>query len=211
MTPQDPIQQEKYAAILIAAVKVFAREGLHKGKIADIAKEAGVGKGTVYEYFRSKDEIFMAILNQFFEQIQAGLERILQLDIPADQKVVMLLEMNLEDFRRMGPDEVLIFIEIWAQSLRRINADDPDNAIALQYKKFQQTMANILEQGVVSGVFRPMDTQLIAMLLGATLDGLGLYYLIDQEMDIDTLKRVTPRAFLEGILVRPNSTHNTQE
>ena len=205
MTPpslQDPAQQEKYTAIIAAAVKVFARDGLHKGKIADVAMEAGVGKGTVYEYFRSKDEIFMAILNQFFDQIEAGLEHILHLDISADRKVALLLEMNLEDFKKMGPEEVLIFIEIWAQSLRRINADDPDNALALRYKNLQKTMADILEQGVAEGIFRPLDSQLIAMLLGATLDGLGLYYLINQNMDIDKLKQVTPRAFLEGILVR---------
>ena len=48
----------KKELIIEAAIKVFARDGLEKGKIADIAKEAGIGKGTVYEYFRSKNDIF---------------------------------------------------------------------------------------------------------------------------------------------------------
>ncbi|MDP6593244.1 MAG: helix-turn-helix domain-containing protein, partial [Candidatus Marinimicrobia bacterium] len=53
--------QNKRTQIIQAAIKVFARKGLERGKIADVAKEAGIGKGTVYEYFRSKEEIFSAI------------------------------------------------------------------------------------------------------------------------------------------------------
>ena len=48
--------------ILNAARMVFSRGGLEKGKMADIAKEAGVGKGTVYEYFQSKEKLFNAIV-----------------------------------------------------------------------------------------------------------------------------------------------------
>lgn len=213
MTKNQPASfnpNEKYAAILTAAFKVFARDGLHKGKIADVAKEAGVGKGTVYEYFRSKEDIFAAILNQFFDQIQWGLEEVNGQPLPADQKVARLLEMNLDWFKSTTPEEALIITEIWAQGLRSFHTTEPDNAIIHRYRAIQELMMVILEQGVAEGIFRPVDSETLALLLMATLDGLGLHFLINQSMDIEKLKSVTRRAFLEGILVRSNST-NPQE
>ncbi|PJA52263.1 MAG: hypothetical protein CO167_09440 [Candidatus Marinimicrobia bacterium CG_4_9_14_3_um_filter_48_9] len=211
MTLQDlvipnPNEQKKYTAIIEAAFKVFARDGLHKGKIADIAKEAGVGKGTVYEYFRSKEEIFTAILNQFFDLIQVGLDEVNRLEIPADQKVRMLLELNLDWFKTTTTEEALIVTEIWAQGLRSFYIGQPDDALILRYRKIQSTMMSILNQGVTDGVFRAVESETLAILLMATLDGIGLHFLMNQSLDIEKLKRVTIRAFLEGILVRPNST-----
>lgn len=209
-TNPPPTQNEKYIAILTAAFKVFAREGLHRGKIADVAKEAGVGKGTVYEYFRSKEDIFTAILNQFFDQIQWGLETVNQQDLPADQKVARLLEMNLDWFKTTTPEEALIITEIWAQGLRSFHTAEPDDAMIHRYRAIQELLMSILEQGVSEGLFRPVDSETLALLLMATLDGLGLHFLINQTMDIEKLKSVTRRAFLEGILVR-NESQSTGE
>ena len=208
MTLQNLISNnhnEKYTAIINAAFKIFARDGLQKGKIADIAQAAGVGKGTVYEYFHSKDDIFRAILNQFFDLIQTGLEEVNRLTLPADKKIFMILGMNLDWFKTTTPAEMLIMTEIWAQGLRRYHAGQPDNNIITRYRTIQELGTTILEQGVAEGVFRPLDSETMALLLMATLDGLGLHYLINQNIDIDKLKQVTIRAFLEGILVRPET------
>jgi len=66
----------KKQLIIEAAIKVFARDGLEKGKIADIAKEAGIGKGTVYEYFRSKNDIFKVIEESVFSDFSIVFEEL---------------------------------------------------------------------------------------------------------------------------------------
>ena len=53
-------KKEKREKILEAAISVFAKKGTAKTKTADIAEAAQIGKGTIYEYFQSKDEIIMA-------------------------------------------------------------------------------------------------------------------------------------------------------
>ncbi|MFQ6615076.1 MAG: TetR/AcrR family transcriptional regulator, partial [Fidelibacterota bacterium] len=68
----------KAEKIIRAAIQVFAEKGLEKGKIADIARTAGIGKGTVYEYFSSKDEIFDAIEQFVIEDMLQDIETILQ-------------------------------------------------------------------------------------------------------------------------------------
>src|SRR5512133_168308 len=58
---------EKYQRILDAAVAVFAERGFHSARVADIAARAGVADGTVYLYFRNKEEILMAAINSAFD------------------------------------------------------------------------------------------------------------------------------------------------
>ena len=71
----------KRELIIHAAIKVFGRTGLEKGKIADIAREAGIGKGTVYEYFRSKDELFQAIEEYFIISMIGPLRELVDRDV----------------------------------------------------------------------------------------------------------------------------------
>ena len=61
-TKQQVVSEFRRAEILDAARKVFARQGFERGMMDEIAREAGIAKGTVYLYFRSKQEIFRAVL-----------------------------------------------------------------------------------------------------------------------------------------------------
>ena len=60
---------DKREAILRAAVKVFARKGFFNSKVADIAREAGIADGTVYLYFKSKDEILHSVFDRAMENL----------------------------------------------------------------------------------------------------------------------------------------------
>ncbi len=62
---------DKHEAILRAAIKVFARKGYFNSKVADIAGEAGIADGTVYLYFKSKDEILHSVFDRAMEEFIA--------------------------------------------------------------------------------------------------------------------------------------------
>lgn len=70
-------KEEKRIDILNAAIKVISEAGFEGAKIEDIAKEAGIGKGTVYEYFESKNTLFLEMIHYSVEQYQAGLSKAL--------------------------------------------------------------------------------------------------------------------------------------
>jgi TetR/AcrR family fatty acid metabolism transcriptional regulator len=61
----------KYEAILRAAIKVFAGSGFFNSKVADVAREAGVADGTVYLYFKNKDDILASIFNHYGQCVAA--------------------------------------------------------------------------------------------------------------------------------------------
>ncbi len=79
MAPRSPednqeIRDSRQGALLAAAARVFARHGVARAKISEIASEAGVSHGLVYHYFSSKDAIFTAIIDGIIERIDARLD-----------------------------------------------------------------------------------------------------------------------------------------
>lgn len=64
--------------IMKAALKIFSEKGFYDAKIVDIAKEAGIGKGTVYEYFRSKEELYKKIIKYSINEYKNNLENIIK-------------------------------------------------------------------------------------------------------------------------------------
>ena len=69
---------ERQASIILAAHEVFSSKGFHQAKMEEIAKKAGVGKGTLYEYFKSKRELFCGMVKQwmiwYYQSIQQAAE-----------------------------------------------------------------------------------------------------------------------------------------
>src|SRR5215813_12624995 len=103
----DGRMPEKYGLILRAATKVFARNGYFNSKVADIARAAGVADGTVYLYFKSKEEILHSIFDQnMAEAIAAGRKLIEKLRDPRE-KLQRIAVLHLE---RLGADRDLAVV-----------------------------------------------------------------------------------------------------
>src|SRR3954447_16209120 len=87
---------DKREAILRAAVKVFAQRGYFNSKVADIAAEAGIADGTVYLYFKSKDEILHSIFDQAMAVfIDEGKKELALLDEP-EERLRRIARLHLE-------------------------------------------------------------------------------------------------------------------
>ena len=100
---------DKRRVILDAAVKVFAREGFHGCRVADIADEAGVAYGLVYHYFRSKDEILDTL---FLERWDLMLEEIARVDAepaPPREKLAAVAGFIIDSYRH-DPDLMKVII-----------------------------------------------------------------------------------------------------
>src|SRR5512145_157449 len=91
-----PVVPDKHAAILRAAIRVFANNGYFNSKVADIAREAGVADGTVYLYFKSKEEILHSIFDRTVEEaLGAAKERVKRISDPRE-KLRQIAHMHLE-------------------------------------------------------------------------------------------------------------------
>jgi len=192
MTPlkKDPMKPE---AIIRAAIHVFARDGLEKGKIADIAKEANIGKGTVYEYFSSKDEIFHAIVETITGDLADASEKLISMDLKPKAMLNTFMRMNTEIIFEME-DAMLIMTEIWAQGARAIRRGEHETAgISASYDKMKSIIVSILNVGVQTGDFRPMNYDGVATLCLAFIDGFVWQFMLNKD------KAAFETALMEGI------------
>ncbi len=191
----SPLQKDptKADAIIRAAIHIFARDGLDKGKIADIAKEAGIGKGTVYEYFSSKDEIFHAMVDTIMNDMVDASETLYAMDLSPRDKLRTFMRMNIEIIFEMD-EAMLIITEMWAQGARAIRRGEHDaTQLSSSYGKMKDLAINILKAGVMAEDFRDMNYDGMATLALAFIDGFVWQFMMSND------RAAFDRALIEGI------------
>ncbi len=194
--PKDP---KKAEAILKAALKVFSRDGLDKGTIADIAREAGIGKGTVYEYFSSKDEIFAAIEDAMMDELIGALEHLHGMDITPTDKIRTFMRMGTEMIFEMH-DSTIILTELWAQAARSAWHGTKSSSLMNSYNHMRDLLILILEEGIQKGEFREMNKDGVATLCSAFVDGLIWQYVIIQDKErFEKIVEEGVNSFIRGI------------
>ena len=194
-------KKAKKAEILHAAMQVFAEKGVGRTKMADIAVAAGIGKGTIYEYFRSKEEIFAEAFRLVSEQTLQLMNQALHQSTDAETKLYRLLDISLVEFMEHGEHFIEIMMDFWAEGVRKHDHTMMQMVnLKSLYEGYRQAVARVLEQGIQEGQFRPMDVQLNASLLIAALDGLMLQWTLDRSLfTFRKAGRVLLHSFLYGI------------
>lgn len=139
---------DKREAILRAAIKVFARKGYFNSKVADIAGEAGIADGTVYLYFKSKDEILHSIFDRAMaEFISEGKRELAMIESPAD-KLTRIAELHLE---KLGADRDLAIV---FQVELRGSTKFMQEFSAAGFGEYLDLIRKTIEEGQKAGVFR---------------------------------------------------------
>ena len=190
----------KKTQIINAAIEVFAKQGLDKGKIADIAKVAGIGKGTVYEYFKSKDEIFNAIEEMFIFQSIDQLKILSTSKKSPTDKLEEILQYSINMHTDMG-EAALIIAELWAQHSRGQLHGHKESVFADMYNDFFDIVLKVLTDGVKIGEFREMNKDGITALLLAFIDGVIWQSVIFKDNQQFTIRKTeATKSFMNGII-----------
>ncbi len=202
--PKVVDREAKRQMILNAAMRAFARKGVMKTKAIDIAEEAGVGKGTIYEYFRSKEEIFSAAFEFFFQTLNINIERSLaETDDPV-QKLKIIIGETMRGFLQNDGKFAELIMEFWAEGVR---TKDPAmlGSIDLKslYAEYRKFISEVIEEGIKTGTFRKIDTQMVASVIIAALDGIGLQWIMDRQLfNPEKISELMFATLLEGIRKR---------
>ena len=185
-------KKQKRMAILEAAARVFARQGYAGTVIADIAKEARIGKGTIYEYFDSKDDLFFAVFDWFCQSHAAEARvQVSALAGPASERL-MALALSIVTACAQHLDLYVITMEFWAASASlkmrgRLKAEFKN-----VYSDFRLLISSLILEGVASSEFKAdVDAEAIAAGMVGALDGLFLQLWFDESFDIlDAAKKL---------------------
>jgi len=190
---------DKRTQILFAAIEIFAKEGLERGKIADIAKVAGIGKGTIYEYFKSKDEIFSAIESLMVNDSLAQVEQLINSKKSPTEKIEEMANYNINIHKAMG-DSIIIFAEMWAQHSRGQWHGHKKTIFSDMYMNYHNAIKEILSNGIEIGEFRKMNKDGVATMLLALIDGILWQSIIFKKIDsFEQWKNEAIKSFIKGI------------
>jgi len=172
----------KRERILAAAVKVFARKGFHNSRIAEVAEEAGVASGTIYLYFRNKDDILISVFEDSLEDIIKGMEtQLADLDDPRD-KLRKFIERHLAMLEEHKELAEVLQVEL-RQSHKFMKEYEPTRWI-----DYLNIIAGILKQGQESGAFRKdVSLGVFKRAVFGALDEISLYWVLTEHNDGDYL------------------------
>lgn len=189
MSLTEEARQEKKEArrnqILEAATNVFTRLGFNKARMDDIVEESGLSKGTLYWYFKSKDDIITAILDRMLKREARQLRSMLDDERPVRDKLSNFIDLTIADLERLRP-LMPILIEFWGLQLRHKTIRQ---GIGKYYQQFFDTLTPFIQQGIDRGEFRPVNAKSVTVALGAIVEGTILLWasapdLVDLEEDI---------------------------
>jgi AcrR family transcriptional regulator len=169
--------EDRKIQIMDAAMKVFTRMGFFKARMDDIGKESNLSKGTLYWYFKSKDDLILAIMERIFSPEFKHLEAMS--DSQESPRILLqkFTDYMIEDLNRMMP-LMPLFYDFLAMSLRRKGIR---RIMGGFLRRFIDVLVPIISRGVEMGEFRRVDPHETANAIGALVEGMILLWTYDPE------------------------------
>jgi AcrR family transcriptional regulator len=166
------LPEERPKQILDAALAVFAERGLAAARLEDIAKRAGVSKGTIYLYFANKEELFRGVVREtVISFIERGEAR-----FAVDRDPMLALDTWMEGHWRWIRSDVFPAIHRLVNSELRDFPDLHEFYAVEVVGRAQRLVCEILERGMEIGVFRRTDALVAARMLSALMVTHGTWY-----------------------------------
>ncbi len=185
---------ETRSSLLDAAAEVFARRGMQQASIEEVAEHAGFTKGAFYANFESKEELFLAMLDDRFDRHLAELDRVLGSDA------------DLEDQARAGgasfirladPDWERLYLEFSAYASRN---ETFRQELVTRRRYLQEGLSELYRRRAEQlGVEPPFPIEDIARMTFAMADGVALQRLLDPESVSDDLYPTMLATFFAGV------------
>jgi TetR/AcrR family fatty acid metabolism transcriptional regulator len=191
----DGPSKDKYEAILLAAIRVFARNGFFNSKVADVAREAGVADGTVYLYFKNKDDLLVSIFNHTLDEAFETARK--EIDSAADpgEKLLKIARLHLSLFGKDRNLAIVFQVEL-RQSTKFM--EQFSTSKLNQYFGFIRT---VIEEGQRQGIFRTnIQPQIVAKILYGALDEMVTNWVLSRkEYNLTAMAEPVIEIFLNGV------------
>jgi TetR/AcrR family fatty acid metabolism transcriptional regulator len=166
---------DKREAILRAATRVFAHNGYFNSKVADIAREAGVADGTVYLYFKSKEDILHSIFDRSVDDALAAARKHIELISDPREKLRRIALLHLE---RLGADRDLAVV---FQVELRGSTKFMEEFSAAGFAEYLSLIRSSFEEGQRAGMFRAdLNANVVAKILFGALDEMATNWILSK-------------------------------
>jgi len=184
--------------ILDAAKRVITQKGFHGSTMEDIAKAAGVAKGTSYLYFKSKIELYLAVMEREFDYITSCFEEIIKSRIPVLKKIEGIISFFIE---YMKENRDFVFSLMYEPPLIKMNKDVIHKRYRNKIDNIRHKFIEVLEEGIRRGDIIKEDPEVLAdVIFGAIVRPVIQFVIRKKTGDIDSLKFKIMNILTKGIV-----------
>jgi AcrR family transcriptional regulator len=194
---EDPGKRQ---AILDRAIRTFADLGFRGTDVQAIADGAGVGKGTVYRYFRSKQDLFWATTYEVLQRLERHLFQAMEGVEDAREKL-RAAAVGYSQFFLANPE----YLQLFLQDLAEFRGSGPESHRE-HHEKLIGRMGEIVQQGIDAGRLRPVDLRLTTIGLGSLLFGATILGSHLEAVPVAEMTAYAVDIFLRGIAVDEGGT-----
>lgn len=170
--------------LIDVARQLFAKKGLEKTTMNDIASASDKGRRTIYTYFKNKREIYNAVIERESELLVGAMREIAHSNMPSVEKLERFLEKRFEIIRdsTYGQGRIKSFIQFDSKRVDRVRH--------LAQVKINEMVSSMLAQGVNEGCFDPTQVDRLQNVLSVTIQGVDALYIhgMNEHPDFDSEK-----------------------
>jgi len=189
---RDP---DKPQQIIEAAVRVFAREGYYNSRVSDIAREAGIAAGTIYLYFKTKDDILVTLFRDKMAEFVGALRKAIAGEPDAASKVRRLVSLHFSMLEENPDLAEVVQVELrQGQKFFR-------GASSQEIGAYFALIGSVLEEGVAEGRFRSsLPVKVATKMLFGAMDQMATSWVLGKRgyQLVDTADAVA-EIFLQGV------------
>jgi TetR/AcrR family fatty acid metabolism transcriptional regulator len=187
---------DKHEAILRAAIRVFSQNGYFNSKVADIAREAGIADGTVYLYFKSKEEILHSIFDRAMEEFISEGKKEIDGISEADKRLRRIAQLHLE---KLGADRDLAIV---FQVELRGSIKFMQEFSAAGFAEYLEIIHQTIVEGQNAGVFRKnLNPTICSKILFGALDEMVTNWILSPKpYPLVPLADTVLEVFFDGML-----------
>lgn len=188
-------KRPKYMQIIDAAVEVIAENGYHQSQVSKIAKQAGVADGTIYLYFKNKEDILISLFKEKMGQFIERMEEEVKEKTTAKEKLALVIKQH---FSLLGNDRHLAIVTQLELRQSNIKLRLKINDILKGYLNMLDT---ILTEGIKSGEWKDnLDVRLARQMIFGTIDEtVTTWVMNDQKYDLPALSDKVLELLVSGI------------
>ena len=170
------LQNIRKDQIMNAAQAVVVSKGYDQSRMDDIVEKAQLSKGAIYWYYKSKKDVYLSLIDYWFNEYSAGVLRCLEDKNSSSDQLRSLFEYFVDQFDQ-NPDTFKIMVEFW-----RTSGLDPDFNDKLQeiYSQFLEYIIDIIKNGIDSGEFKEVDPRITALSILINIEGIHWFTLFDK-------------------------------
>jgi len=190
--------REKRDRILRAAVEIFSRKGFFNSKVSEIARAASVADGTIYLYFRNKDDLLISLFEEKMGEVVADVRRRIVDGGNSLEKLKIFIENHMDLLEREAGLVEVLQVEL-RQSTKFLKDYTP-----VKFFEYLEIISDILEEGKREGILRPdLNVSIARRAIFGALDELSLTYILSRKPKYHPTVTAAElcRLLLEGLCV----------